>query len=121
MKLQLQNDSLRVRIDEAELAALQSGESLTLALGDPARPLFSMQLRLGGEPALQTDAVAWQLLLPSAAVADYVQTLPNRHALELSVHVDGHALAVQFEVDVRDSLQVRGARRRGEQASSASS
>ena len=84
MKLQLQNDSLRVRIDEAELAALQSGESLTLALGDPARPLFSMQLWLGGEPALQTDAVAWQLLLPSAAVADYVQTLPNRHALELS-------------------------------------
>lgn len=112
MKLQLQNDNLRVRIDEAELTALQAGETLRLALGRMPDPLFSLRVVLGEALSLQSGASSWQLAMPRTAIHDYVRTLPNRHALELPLLDEGQALTLQFEVDVRDSLQVRGARRR---------
>lgn len=112
MKLQMQKDSLRVRIDEAELEALQAGATLDLTLGSGPQLLFSVRLALAEALRLQAEPSLWHLLLPRAEIADYVQTLPNRHALQLPLPCDGHALTLDFEVDVRDSLQVRGAKRR---------
>lgn len=112
MKLQMHNDSVRVRIDEAELAALQAGERLSLRVGNVS-PLFALQVVLGDALSLQLGT-RWRLVLPRAEIGRYVQTLPNRHALELPLPNAGSALMLQFEVDVRDSLQVRGAHRRGQ-------
>jgi hypothetical protein len=112
VKLQLQSGSLRVRVDEAELAQLLAGGQLALSLGDPAAPLFRLQLELADGLHFEGGR-DWRLSLPRAEVESYRDTLPNKAARRFLI--DGEAnppLALDFEVDVRDSLQHRGPRRR---------
>lgn len=115
MKLQLSEDGLRVRIDEAQLARLQAGDTLELALPIAAAPLtIRLHLHPAGEAMLQADAQLWALILPAADVAAHAARLPTRDALQLHARTAaGGRLAVAFEVDVRDSLRARGPRRRG--------
>ena len=115
MKLQLQGQRMRLRLDEAELARLLAGEAIVNATDLSAGLRFSQSLRLHADlqPTLQATPNEWQVGLPEAAVRAYVQRLPCREALEFALACDGNAvLALHFEVDVRDSLQLRGARRR---------
>ena len=115
MKLQLQDQRMRLRVDEAELARLLAGEAIVNAteLGSGSRFSQSLRLHAGAQPTLQARSGEWQVGLPGTAVRDYVQRLPCREALGFALAGDGDAvLSLQFEVDVRDSLQLRGARRR---------
>ena len=115
MKLQLQGQRMRLRLDEAELARLLAGEAIVNATDLSAGARFSQSLRLHSEaqPTLRATPGEWQMSLPEAAVRDYVERLPCREALEFALACDGNAvLSLHFEVDVRDSLQLRGARRR---------
>lgn len=118
MKLQLQGQSVRLRIDEAELARLLAGETLVnrTMIGKAAG--FSHWLLLGASEA--TDAApslvarddGWQVELPRQAVVAYAQQLPCRHALGFALDLGGDApIQLDFEVDVRDSLKARGPRR----------
>lgn len=111
MKLQLQAHSLRLRIDEAELALLLAGE--TLALHVPVgTPPFLLTLKLGGALHVHS-APHWVVELPRAEITAYVQTLPNRAACVFALAATCDApVTLEFEVDVRDSLQQRGPRRR---------
>lgn len=112
MKLQLQPGSLRVRIDEAELAALLAGNPLQLQIGFGSEVLVSLTLTLAEQLSLVPGA-GWHLSLPESLLRDYVATLPRRDALTFALPVPGdEPLRLDFEVDVRDSLVVRGARRR---------
>lgn len=115
MKLQIQGQSLRFRLDEGELARLLAGEAIANVTDLGQGGKFSQSLGLHPEPAprLQTAPGEWQLWLPESAVRDYVARLPCREALGFELDMDGNAaLSLRFEVDVRDSLQLRGARRR---------
>lgn len=115
MKLQLQGQRMRLRVDEAELARLLAGEAIvnSTGLGSGSRFCQALRLHAAARPTLQAAAREWQVALPEAAVRDYVQRLPCREALEFELVCNGDAaLSLQFEVDVRDSLQLRGARRR---------
>lgn len=115
MKLQLQGQRMRLRLDEAELARLLAGEAIVnvTELGMGSRFCQSLHLHVEAQPTLQATPGDWQVALPDAAVRDYVQRLPCREALEFTLACDGGVvLTLDFEVDVRDSLQVRGARRR---------
>lgn len=117
MKLQIQGDSLRFRVDEAELAHLLAGEMLHNRTQIAADRHFSQTLGMhaGAKPLLQLLPETWQVLLPQDRLRDYVARLPCRDALVFELPMtDAVVLIVQFEVDVRDSLQVRGPRRRGE-------
>lgn len=115
MKMQIHGQSLRLRLDEAELARLLAGEPITNTTDLGAGAAFGQWLALHADaaPRLEVSPGGWQLWLSESAVRDYVTRLPCREALGFDLDRDGGAaLSLHFEVDVRDSLQVRGARRR---------
>jgi len=115
MKLQLQGQRMRLRLDEAELARLLAGDTIVNAteLGAGLHFFQWLGLHAGTAPILQATPGEWRLQLPEAAVRDYVGRLPCRDALGFELDMDGSAVvSLHFEVDVRDSLQVRGPRRR---------
>lgn len=113
MKIQIQAGSLRVRIDEAELARLLQGQVLTEQLVCAGQVMLALSLGVADALMLVPGAPGWRLDLPDAALRDYVTTLPRKEALAFEwPDAAGAALRLAFEVDVRDSLQMRGARRR---------
>ncbi len=115
MKLQIQGQQLRFRLDEAELARLVAGETMVNCtdLGPGTSFCQRLGLHAGPAPTLEALPGEWRLNLPLAAVRDYVARLPCREALAFELaRPGGSVLSLRFEVDVRDSLQVRGPRRR---------
>ncbi|GAB3000459.1 hypothetical protein GCM10010960_00520 [Arenimonas maotaiensis] len=111
MKLQIQEQNLRFRIDENELATLLSEELLvnTLQLPNGEQFMQSLRLIIADSAALETTALTWCLILPKAIVEAYVERLPCRDALTFALGDTGNLpLTVQFEVDVRDSVKKRG-------------
>jgi hypothetical protein len=111
MKLQLQEGSLRLRIDERELAGLLAGHALELAVRAQREPFLHLTVVLAPSLSLVREGDHWRLQLPDAALHAYAKTLPRRDALSLALSED---LGIDFEVDVRDSIRQRGARRRAE-------
>ncbi|MHB8912300.1 MAG: DUF7009 family protein [Lysobacter sp.] len=115
MKLQLQGQRVRLRLDEAELARLLAGETIANATELGQGATFRQSLGLHPDPAPNVQAAPgdWRLWLPESAVRDYVARLPCREALGFELDGDGSAaLSLRFEVDVRDSLRIRGPRGR---------
>ena len=117
MKVQMQGQSLRLRVDEDELARLLAGGAVDNATVAGPDALVRQRLRMvpGDFPTFEADALAWSFGLPEAPLRDYVARLPCRDALEFVLPADDAPLALSFEVDVRDSVRRRGppARRRG--------
>ncbi len=122
MKVQLQGQSLRLRIGEDELARLLAGERVENATAAGAGAVLRQRLRMvaGEAPAFSAGDEGWDFGLPEAAVRGYVSRLPCRDALEFTLPAGGGdgPLALSFEVDVRDSVRRRGppARRRKPEA-----
>jgi len=115
MKVQLQGQSLRLRIDEAELARLQAGESIENLTRLPGGATLRQQLHLvdADMPTLQLLEDGFEFGLGAAALADYVARLPCRDGLVFSHSItDTDAIEIHFEVDVRDSVKNRGVTRR---------
>ena len=83
MKIQLQGQSLRLRIDEAELARLQAGESIENLTRLPGGCALRQQLQLvdAATPTLQLLEDGFGFGLPADALADYVARLPCRDGL----------------------------------------
>ena len=109
MKVQLQGQSLRLRIGEDELARLLEGDAVTNATRAPGAVLGHAVRIVEGEAA--TFAVAsdgWHIGLPDGPLRQYVARLPCRDAMEFALGEGGDALALSFEVDVRDSVRRRG-------------
>lgn len=104
MKLTLRPEALRVRVDEAELARLLAGECLRVACHHGEQPLLALAVTLAATTTLAPAAGGWQLQLDRGAVTQYGTGLPRRDALELPL--DGGP-ALEFDVDVRDSVRVR--------------
>lgn len=119
MKIQIQQQSVRIRVDEAELARLLAGEPVGnhTVLGDGLT--WSQQLRLGTSqtPRLDGQGQHLRVLLPHAAVLEYSQRLPCREGLAFALATGSVPLQLQFDVDVRDSVRERGPRRRAENVS----
>ena len=115
MKVQLQGQSLRLRLDEAELAQLQAGQAVVSHTQLLPGAAFSLQVQVTAEakPALLMLAGQACFQLPQALLAPYVARLPCRDGLSFSLPVgDSDTLLLVFEVDVRDSVRSRGAARR---------
>lgn len=105
MKVQLQAQTLRFRIDEDELAALLDGAEVLNRTTLPGGAVFVQRLVLAGQdPAtLACTPALWQLRLPLAQVQAYATRLPCRDGLEFQLD----PLRLSFEVDVRDSVRWR--------------
>ena len=118
MKIQINGQQLRFRIDEDALAELLDSGHLTRSSHLSPGVRLVQRIVLGAAPdgaALQVEPGAWSLRLPRADLLDYVARLPCRDALAY-VLPGGAAdapLYVGIEVDVRDSVRRRGPRRRG--------
>ncbi|MCB1561716.1 MAG: hypothetical protein KDI75_11595 [Xanthomonadales bacterium] len=118
MKLRVQEQCLRVRVDEEELKQLLQGRELALQLDFGATNRFGFRLSLhdGSHPDLQLDGLRWSLKLPARKVKDYAECLPTRDPLSFPISASpGGSAIVQFEVDVRDSLRHRRPSARGSQ------
>jgi hypothetical protein len=121
MKVQLQPGLLRLRVDEAELAALLDGELVTLALTHAASVQWTFALSLDAaieDIVLDAPAPARVAIrLPRERVQTYATTLPRRDALSFDPTGRGQGTdaltCIDFEVDVRDSIRTRGAGRSG--------
>lgn len=115
MKIQIQQQFIRLRIDEAELSRLLAGEVLEnrTCLGMQRYCSQTLRLAPAGEALLAGDAAILQFSLPREAVLALQARLPCREGLSFEVATGGPPLRLQFDVDVRDSLRQRGSSRGG--------
>lgn len=111
MKLQIEGQSLRVRIGEDELARLMAGESITshTRFAQAFDMTCTLQLGAGDSAQLTGQPDAWSIEVPEAEVREHALRLPTRDGLKfiLSGGDDGEALELLFDVDVRDSVRQR--------------
>ena len=114
MKLQVDGQQWRLRVDEDELQRLRDGHSLTNATqlpGDAASG-FTLTLLPAEQADVRRQGDTWTFGLPAGSVEDYVQRLPCRKGLDFRLSVNASVeLRLVFEVDVRDSVNRRGGMR----------
>lgn len=113
MKLQIEGQQLRVRINEDELSQLLAGDALEAATRF-ARAFairFTLRLSAQDEAGFSGVADAWQITLPDVAVREHAARLPTREGLRfvLTGERAQDALVLLFDVDVRDSVRRRRA------------
>ena len=111
MKLQIEGQKLRVRIDEAELARLLAGGTLQARTGfaDAFAIRFALRATQGNDAVFCGQADAWQIRLPEAALREHAARLPTREGLRytLAGKAIEDSLELLFDVDVRDSVRHR--------------
>lgn len=115
MKLQINGQHLRLRIDEDELQRLLAGAVLSSATVLPGDRMFRLSLELCPhvDAAFDAGVNAWRVALPRTAVDDYVGRLPCRDGLTFHVASgDASTIELGFEVDIRDSVRRRVAKPR---------
>lgn len=109
MKLQIDDQHLRVRINEDELAHLLAGASVTARTQFADAFAVQCRLSLGAleVASLTGQPAAWQIRLPQGAVRDLASRLPSREGLrfELGGPAETNTLTLLFDVDVRDSAR----------------
>jgi hypothetical protein len=111
MKLQIEGQKLRIRIDEDELAQLLAGEALETRTGfaDAFAIRFAVRTTQGDAATFIGQADAWQIGLPDAALREHAARLPTREGLRYTLAGKdiGDSLQLLFDVDVRDSVRHR--------------
>ena len=114
MKLQIDGQALRIRVDEAEFGRLLEWDDVVMHTLVPDTE-FQLRLRpvAGGSLQLSCDGDDWRLDLPLPLLVDYRDRLPCRDGiLAEQALANGAVLTLSFEVDVRDSVRVRGPHKR---------
>jgi hypothetical protein len=111
MKLQIEGQSLRVRIGETELARLLAGQAVESHTRFARAFVMGCTLRLGddSDARLSGRADAWQIELPGVAVREHASRLPTREGLSCALPAGQgeEVLELLFDVDVRDSVRQR--------------
>jgi hypothetical protein len=105
MKLQLQSASVRLRIDEDELAVLLADGQIEdhTAFGTAFTLRFTVSLTNDAQAGIDGEPSACRLRLPAQAVRELAARLPTREGLTFDLGV----LELLFDVDVRDSVRRR--------------
>ncbi|MBQ4855875.1 hypothetical protein IMW82_14475 [Rhodanobacter sp. B2A1Ga4] len=111
MKLQIEGQKLRVRVDEDELAQLLARQTVEARtqFADAFAIGFAFRLTSDAEATFAGQAEAWQIGLPEATVREHAARLPTREGLRFTLVGKGgdEALELLFDVDVRDSVKRR--------------
>jgi len=111
MKLQIEGQKLRIRVDEAELARLLAGETIEAhtQFADAFAIHFAMRATQDDDATFSGHADAWQISLPAATVREHATRLPTREGLRYTLAGKGaeDPLELLFDVDVRDSVKHR--------------
>ena len=108
MRVQLEAQTLRLRIDEAELAQLLAGGDAGNRTVLPDGRTEIQQIRLAAKLGWQRDDAHWRIELPEADVRALSARLPSRDGLQFDLPTaNGGSLQLLFDVDVRDSARKR--------------
>ncbi|HEX7817047.1 hypothetical protein [Dyella sp.] len=109
MKLQIESQALRLRIDEEELSRLLAGRTLVTLSRFAGAFTMTCTLSLGqGQGAmLSGQADVWLVVVPEKDVREHAQRLPTRDGLRYTVGEAEQAMELLFDVDVRDSARRR--------------
>lgn len=108
MRVQLEGQSLRLRIDEGELARLLNGDSVVNRTDLPDGHVEMQQISLTPRIDWRREQAVWHICLPEAEVRALSQRLPSREGLQFSLSTpQGDTLVILFDVDVRDSARKR--------------
>lgn len=111
MKLQLEGQSARIRLGEAELDRLLAGEPQAEDVKTPLG-VWGWRAVLGNGASLTCEAPGrWLLTIPGSEFRAFAAERPRRDGFVMDLAVpDAGPLQVSIEVDVRESRrrQVRG-------------
>lgn len=108
MRVQLEGQSLRLRINEDELTQLLGGGAVDNRTDLPDGHVEIQQVSLAPRIAWQREHTVWHISLPEVDVRALSQRLPSRDGLQFSLSTPGgETLLIMFDVDVRDSARKR--------------
>lgn len=114
MKIQIQCQSLRIRLDESELTRLLAGQNVENHTILAGQGTWSQTVQLHAHSMVQLagSPQALMISLPQAPVMALSARLPSREGLSWEVAGAGQTLQLHLEVDIRDSVRQRGVPRR---------
>jgi hypothetical protein len=110
VRVQLENDTVRIRIDEDELAAVLGGAVLkgSTCFGTVFLMRYSLQADAGGHCSVEGRANAWRVKVPTTDLAGLKSRLPSKEGLVFDLRENGQVTTtVRVDVDVKDSLRRR--------------
>jgi hypothetical protein len=109
MKLQIESQRLRIRIDEDELAQLLGGKPIEVKTRFAGAFTIGFALTTTSDPNARFagQASRWEISLPHAEVEALAARLPSRDGLNFTLAGTEKAepLELLFDVDVRDSAR----------------
>jgi hypothetical protein len=108
MRVQLEGQTLRLRIDEAELAQLLAGTAVENCTRLPDGRIEIQRLRLAALLGWRRDDAVWHIDVPESDVRALSARLPSREGLHFDLpRPHGEMLQLLLDVDVRDSARHR--------------
>jgi len=111
MKLQIESQNLRIRIDEDELTRLLAGDTVQTrtAFADAFAIGFFVRLTQDADATVSGTVDNWLIGVPESALRDHASRLPTREGLRYTLQGKSGAapLELLFDVDVRDSVRHR--------------
>ncbi|URX64414.1 hypothetical protein KR767_10365 [Luteibacter anthropi] len=110
MRVQLEDDTIRVRIDEDELAELLDDVALlgSTAFGKAFTMRYAIDATGRDTCVLDGTAHEWTLEIPRVQLLALKERLPSKDGLVFDIPgLDTVATKVLFDVDVKDSLRRR--------------
>jgi hypothetical protein len=112
MKVQLGDGRLRVRVDEDEFAGLLAGRSATSRTTFPGGTWIVAVVATASRDCMASlDGGRLSVQVSGDALRAYQSRLPCRDGIKWTLDAgDGARVRIDFEVDVRDSIRLRGAR-----------
>ena len=105
MRVQLDGQTIRLRLQDAEFEALLGGDAVENRTTLPDGTLSLQRVRTGPEAGLHAHQGQWQFVLPTEALHAYRQRLPTRDGLHFTLGEGDTALDLHFDVDVRDHVR----------------
>lgn len=108
MRVQMQGQTVRLRLQEAELEQLLEGGEVGNRTRLPDGSARVQRISLSSRLAWRCADDGWHATLPATDVRAYSRRLPSREGLRFVFEVgDGAQLELLFDVDVRDSTRKR--------------
>ncbi|MDA3914986.1 hypothetical protein [Oleiagrimonas sp.] len=108
MRVQMQDQHLRLRLQEDEFRQLLEGGTVENRTHLPDGQQAVQQVHLADAVAWDAEPSLWRVALPAAELRAYAGRLPTRDGLHFTLSsMDVPDLQLQFDVDVRDSTRTR--------------
>ncbi len=107
MRVQLEGQTLRLRLQEDEFHSLLNGRATENRTQFPDGHQVVQRIHVADTLDWEIRDDTWSIQLPGTELRAYSDRLPTRDGLDFSMDTPGGALEIRFDVDVRDSVRQR--------------